>query len=169
MPRGLKPTSGVIVVSSDITESGANTFTSKKVDLQLNVLDREVFVVQAIDIDAFPPDNATDKQTATNLSVSVTERTTVGGLNDSNVLAHKFIYIQNVADTCAVESEYSSTDSPHAQLEYTGIIATNDFYLNLQGSNNGGAKSGNVRIWGYRAQADASTFAALTQSELLSA
>ena len=169
MPKGLKPTSGVIVISSGITESGANTFTSSKVDLQLNVLDREVFVVSAIDLDAFPPDNRTDSQTATNLSVSTTERATVGGLNDSNVLAHKFLYIQNVGDTCAVESEYSSTDSPHAQLEYIGIIATNDFYLQIQGSNNAVAKNGQVRIWGYRAQADAATFAALTQSELLSA
>ena len=60
-------------------------------------------------------------------------------------------------------------DTPHAQLEYIGIIATNDFYLNIEGVQNAQAKGGNARIWGYRAQADAATFAALTQSELLSA
>ena len=54
MPKGLKPTSGVIVISSGITESAADTFTDQKVDMQLNVLDREVFVVTAVDIDVRP-------------------------------------------------------------------------------------------------------------------
>lgn len=169
MPKGLKPTSGVIVISSGVTESGANTFTSDKVDLQLNVLDREVFVVTAADIDLFPPDMKTDARTQMNMSISTTERTSVGGLDKSNVLAVKNITIQNVGDTAAVLSEYTSTDTPHAQLDYIGIIATNDFYLNIQGVNNANAYFGQSRLWGYRAQADAATFAALTQSELLSA
>ena len=169
MPKGLKPTSGVIVISSDITESGANTFTSEKKDLQLNVLDREVFVVTAIDLDALAPDNLTNQRTDVDFSVSTTERTTVGGINESNVLAHSRVQFQNVADTCVAVTSYSSTESPHAQLEYIGVIATNDFYLNIQGDSNSAAKAGSCRIWGYRAQADAATFAALTQSELLSA
>lgn len=169
MPKGLKATSGVLVISADVDESAANTFTSKTVDLQLNVLDREVFVVSAIDLDVFAPDNATDKRTRSNFSISTTQRTSVGGIDQSNVLAHKFIQIQNVGDTCAVLSEYSSGDTPHAQLEYIGIIATNDFYLNIEGTDNAAAIQGNCRVWGYRAQADAATFAALTQSELLSA
>ena len=169
MPKGLKPTSGVIVISADVDETAANTFTSQKVDLQLNVLDREVFVVQAIDLDVFAPANLTNTITRSDFSMSTTQRTSVGGIDQSNVLAHKFMQIQNVADTCAVLSEYSSGDTPHAQLEYIGIIATNDFYLNIEGTSNPAAIQGNCRVWGYRAQADASTFAALTQSELLSA
>ena len=169
MPKGLKATSGTIVISSSIAESAANTFTTEKVDLQLNVLDREVFVVLAIDLDAAPPDNLQDTVTSTNFSVSTTERTSVGGLDDSNVLANKFIQFQNADNTCVAVTEYASTDAPVAQLEYIGIIATNDFYLNVSGSNNSLAKRGNCRVWGYRAQADAATFAALTQSELLSA
>lgn len=168
MPKGLKPTSGIIVVSSAATESVVDTFTSSKVDLQLNVLDREVFVVSAIDLDVFAPENITNRVTRSDFSVSTTQRTTVGGLDATNVLAHKFIQIQNNDDTCAVLSEYSSGDTPHAQLEYIGIIATNDFYLNIKGTNNTAVIQGNCRIWGYRAQADAATFAALTQSELLS-
>lgn len=169
MPKGLKPTSGVIVISSGITESAADTFTDQKVDMQLNVLDREVFVVTAVDIDVRPPGNRTDTKTQASMSVSTTERTSVGGLDKSNVLAVANITIENVGDTCVAVNSYSSTESPHAQLEYIGIIATNDFYLNIQGSNNGFALAGNARLWGYRAQADAATFAALTQSELLSA
>lgn len=169
MPRGLKPTSGVIVISSKINESGANTFTSESKDLSLNVLDREVFVVTAVDLDALAPDNITDTITDTDVSLSTTERTSVGGIANANVLAHARVQFQNVNDTCVAVTTYASTESPHAQLEYIGIIATNDFYLNIEGRGNAGAKSANARIWGYRAQADASTFAALTQSELLSA
>jgi hypothetical protein len=169
MPKGLKPTSGVIVISSDIAESAAATFTSEKVDLQLNVLDREVFVVQAIDLDVSAPVNRTDTLTQSNMSLSTVQRTTVGGINDSNVLAHKLIRMQNTGDTSVAVTEYSSGDTPHAQLEYIGIIATNDFYLNIEGTANGLVIGGNARVWGYRAQADAATFAALTQSELLSA
>ena len=169
MPKGLKPTSGVITVSSLVTESAADTFTQEKVDLQLNVLDREVFVVLAADIDLRPPDNRTDSVTQSRMSISTTDRATVGSLNDSNVLAQANITFSNVGDTCVGVTSYSSTESPHAQLEYIGIIATNDFYLNIQGSGNAQAKAGSARIWGYRAQADAATFAALTQSELLSA
>ena len=169
MPKGLKPTSGVIVISSLINESAANTFTSEQVDLQLNVLDREVFVVMAADIDLRPADNLTDTITQSRMSISTTERQSVGSLDDSNVLAAANITIQNVGDTCCAVTDYSSTATPPAQLEYIGIIATNDFYLNIVGSNNALAKSGSARVWGYRAQADAATFAALTQSELLSA
>tara|TARA_Y100001973_G_C5178064_1_gene323258 strand:+ start:61 stop:570 length:510 start_codon:yes stop_codon:yes gene_type:complete len=168
MPKGLKPTSGVITISSEIAESAADTFTSAKVDLQLNVLDREVFVVSAIDLDVTAPSNKTDALTQSNMSLSTVERTKIGGINDSNVLAHKLIRFQNVGDTCVAVTEFSSNDTPHAQLEYIGIIATNDFFLNIEGLGNTGPMAGNARVWGYRAQADAATFAALTQSELLS-
>ena len=167
--KGLKPTSSLITISASVTESAADTFTSERVDLQLNALDNEVFVVYAIDIDAVAPDNTTDRKTVTSVSVSTTERTTVGGIDQSNVLASKRIEIQNVADTCAVLSEYMSGETPAAALPYVGIIATNDFYLNIEGTDNGTAKAANARLWGVRMRADASVYAALVQSELLSA
>ena len=168
MPKGLKPTSGIIVISSDITESAAATFTSERKDLQLNVLDREVFVVMAVDLDVEAPELIADDVSEMDLSLSTTERTSVGGINKSNVLAHKKVRFANNGDTCVAVTEYSSGDTPHAQLEYIGVIATNDFYLNIKGSRNTTPRAGNARMWGYRAQADAATFAALTQSELLS-
>ena len=57
MPKGLKETSSLITISSQVTESAANTFTSQQVDLQLNPLDNEVFIVYAIDLDLQQPDN----------------------------------------------------------------------------------------------------------------
>ena len=64
---------------------------------------------------------------------------------------------------------YSSADAPATQLEYLGIIATNDFYVQIVGNNNIAAKAVSGRIYGVRATASADIFAALTQSELLSA
>jgi len=62
----------------------------------------------------------------------------------------------------------SSMETPPAMLDYIGIISTNDFFLQVQGSGNGGAKSIKAKVFGYRARADAATYAALVQSEVLS-
>jgi hypothetical protein len=53
--------------------------------------------------------------------------------------------------------------------DYLGIVATNNMFLNIVGLNNGNAKGVAARVYGYRAKADAATYAALVQSELLSA
>ena len=50
MPAGLKQTSSTVAIGFSVTESAANTFTQTAVDLNLSPLDREVFVVQAIDL-----------------------------------------------------------------------------------------------------------------------
>jgi hypothetical protein len=53
-------------------------------------------------------------------------------------------------------------------MEYIGIIATNDFFLQIEGVGNATAKAVTAKVYGYRARADASVYAALVQSELLS-
>ena len=54
-------------------------------------------------------------------------------------------------------------------LEYIGIISTNDMFLSIQGTGNVDPKAVGCRVWGYRARADAAIYAALVQSEVLSA
>jgi hypothetical protein len=54
-------------------------------------------------------------------------------------------------------------------LEYIGIVATNDMFLSIEGRGNSAAKAVGCRVWGYRAKADAAIYAALVQSEVLSA
>ena len=54
-------------------------------------------------------------------------------------------------------------------LDYLAIIATNNFFVQLQGFQNIVAKGLTGRVWFYRARADATTYAALVQSEVLSA
>ena len=168
MPTGLKETSAIIVISSEVVESAANTFTDLKVDLQLNPLDQEVFVVYGIDLDVVDPTLVPGTTTAINLSLSTTQRTNVGGMENSNVLANNRIQIQSAGGE-VVRGAYASDSAPGTQLEYVGIIATNDFYLNIIGSNNTLARFGKARVYGVRAKASSAIYAALVQSELLSA
>lgn len=167
MPKGLKETSSLITISASVTESAANTFTDAKVDLQLNPLDNEVFIVYAVDLDAQEPDSVDAVDTSLRCSMSTTQRTSPGGLADSNVLAASRQVIQNQT-TNAVYTEFKSDSTPTGMLEYIGIIATNDFYLNIAGANNANAKQLQARVYGVRARADASVYAALVQSEVLS-
>lgn len=171
MPRGLKQNSSPITISFGVTESAVNTFTQDEIDLALNVLDREVFVVTAIDLDPLPPDVDLTASTRVNASLSTTSRASVGTLSGSNVLAVKNIYIRTTAGATSAGAVVmtGSNESPPTQMEYLGIIATNNFYVQVEGDGNSNEKSVSGKLYGYRAIADGDTFAALTQSELLSA
>jgi hypothetical protein len=61
------------------------------------------------------------------------------------------------------------SETPPATLEYIGIIATNDFFIQVRGANNTGIKGMDGKLYGYRAVASADIYAALVQSEVLSA
>jgi len=169
MPKGLKVNSGQIIISGSLNESAANTLTVSEVDLQLNVLDREVFVVTAIDMDAFPPDGLAGVNTQTACALSTTTRTTLGTMANTNVLStdNKTIQSAGYVDGGVGFSE-RHPEIQGSDMEYVGLIATNNFHVQVLGVNNLTAKGCQFRVWGYRAVADAATFAALTQSELLS-
>lgn len=170
MPRGLKDTSGVITIGASVTESAPNTFTQAEVDLQLDPLNNEVFVVLAIDMNVSNPDAIAATDTRVRGSLSTTTRTALGSIADSNVLAV-------AAESCqaaglvdgGVPFSFTSGETPTGMVEYIGIIATNNFFLQVLGNNNLAASTCNAKMWGYRAKADASIYAALVQSELLTA
>jgi len=172
MPKGLKATSSPIQVSATVQEPGPNTFVSEELQLTLNVLDNEVFVITQLNIDVDAPDSVTATTTQSNASLSTTARTTVGSIADSNVLgsASRSI-ICNGAMTPDGGIPFDREDPLFAAIseDYLGIVATNNMFLNLEGLNNGNPKNCRVRVYGYRATADSSTYAALVQSELLSA
>ncbi len=170
MVKGLKDTSSVVAISAGLAELAANTFTQGSVDLNLDPLSNEVFVVLAIDINPSSPDAIAATNTSTKCSVSTTSRTTLGTISQSNVLAESSLEIQagGFVDG-GVSFTRLSGETPTAMLDYIGIIATNDFFIQVEGAGNTKAKGANVRVWGYRARADATVYAALVQSEVLSA
>ena len=170
MVKGLKDTSSLITIGFQVAESAANTFTQVGVDLQLNPLDNEVFVVYAIDLDLGAPDAIAGVNTEMEGSVSTTQRTTMGDLADSNLIAAKRESIRAAGFVDGgVSFTSGSTESPATQLDYLAIIATNDFFVQIQGGNNPAPHTMQGKMYGVRAKADSNIYAALVQSELLSA
>ncbi len=168
MPKGLKETSSLIQISSLVVEGGPNTFTQAEVDLQLNPLDNEVFIVYAIDVNAGAPDLNANLSSSTFASVSTVSRTTVGSIANANVLGIGQHSIKNDGVSAVAFSEFAPETPTGMGLDYIGIIATNNFFIQLLGVNNLVAKDCEVRLYGVRARADASIYAALVQSEVLS-
>ena len=172
MPKGLKQTSSPIAVSARLVESAANTYTEEEIDLTLTALDNEVFVVTQINIDVDAPDSVTATTTGVSACISTTSRATMGTIADNNVLgsAAKLI-VCNAGMTADGGIPFDREDPLFAALDqdYLGIVATSNMHLSIQGINNGSAKVVAARVYGYRAQADASVYAALVQSEVLSA
>jgi len=181
MPKGLKSTSSQIVVSFDLSESGPNTFTTSRVDLQLNALDSEVFVVTGMKLDLETPDMVLagigDSRTAVfaTLSKQDISKSASLGLGNPSVMGSSQIIVRehgitdvnnNVTQTCYAIIE-NDTDAP-SHAEYIDIIATPDFFININGVSNLNAMSVSGKLYGYRAKADSATYAALVQSELLS-
>jgi len=165
----LKKSSEIIRIGFSITESAANTFTQSRVDLQLNPLDQEVFVIVAADLDPAVPFNVTGTNTQTAMSCSATSKTGFTNLNDSDCIANAVLDIRSDGTPAgAVGFTRTSLDSPPADLSYISIVATNDFFVQIEGVGNTAARNGFGALWGYRAKADAATYAALVQSEVLS-
>jgi len=169
MPKGLKETSSLITIGFTAVETAPNTFTQATVDLQLNPLDNEVFIVYSIDVDVAAPDALAGVNTSMGASVSTTTRTTLGDLADSNVLSASARQIRSAGFVDGgVAFTTGSNESPATQLSYLGIIATNNFFIQIQGANNLAPHSVTGKLFGARARADANIFSALVQSELLS-
>lgn len=167
MPAGLKQSSATVAIGFSVPEAAANTFTQSSVDLNLSPLDREVFVVQAINLDTEIPDlGAADSRV--NSSLSSTSLTALGNLGDANVLATGQFALKADA-TRAVGFTQQSLETPPSTMDYIGIIATNDFFLQVEGNGNVNAKGVSGKLYGYRAVATADIYAALVQSEVLSA
>lgn len=170
MPKGLKDTSSTVAIGFSVTETAANTFTQGSVDLNLDPLNNEVFVVQAINLEAGIPDALAGQNTDVITSLTTTSQTAVQFLDNTNCLvtASRFIRGAGLIDG-GVGFSSGAGEAVPTQLEYLGIIATNDFFIQIQGANNLGAKGVTGKLYGYRARADASIYSALVQSEVLSA
>ena len=127
-----------------------------------------MFVVTQINIDVDHPDTSGTKTSAVSTSVSTVRRPTVGSIGDNNVIgsAKRSLVVNGNGNHVAFDRE----DPLFVALsnDYLSIIATPNFYFNIQGLNNQNPKGATCRLYGYRARADSAIYAALVQSELLS-
>jgi len=168
---GFKKTSELIAVSFNVTETALNTFTEDEIALQLDVLNNEIFVVLAVDLNLSVPDAVLNVDTSTDGSITSTTSAVVGKLNNSNTIATARDHIQAfpAPSLSGVPFSRAAMETYTGDLTYISLIATNNFFVQVQGTGNLGPKGMNGRVWGYRAKADSSTYAALVQSEVLSA
>jgi len=167
---GFKKTSDLIAVSFGLTETAPNTFIQEEVALQLDVLNNEIFVVLAMDLNLSAPDGIAATDTSVRSSVSSTTQTAITGLANTNCIgvARDDIRAAGFVDS-GVGFSRNADEAYTGDVDYIALIATNNFFVQLQGAGNLVPKSVAGRVWGYRAKADASTYAALVQSEVLSA
>jgi|TARA_R110000823_G_C15789303_1_gene485967 hypothetical protein len=167
---GFKKTSETIAISFGLAETAPNTFLQEEIALQLDVLNNEIFVVLAADLDLTPPDALAGVDTSTTASICATTQATVTNLSNSNCIATARDDIRaggfvdgGVSFARNAESSYTG------DVDYIALISTNNFFVQLVGGANLATKNVTGRIWGYRAKADSATYAALVQSEVLSA
>lgn len=168
-PKGLKATSSPIQVSAAVAETSLNAYATTELELTLNALDNEVFVITQVNIDVDAPDVRTST-TFCAATLSATPRATLGGINDSNVIAQAQRIIVTDGTSADTATPFDREDPLFSaqEMDYLYIVATNNMHLNFQGDNNANKKGARVRVYGYRARADAPIYAALVQSELLS-
>ena len=170
MPKGLKQSSSVVSIGFSLIETAPSTFTQEQVDLNLSPLDKEVFVVLAVNLDPFAPDALAGTDTSTSAAVTATRQTAMPNIGDSNCLAKTNMAIRAAGFVDGgVPFTQQALETPPATLEYIGIIATNDFFVQVEGDGNITGKGVNGKLYGYRAIASADVYAALVQSEVLSA
>ena len=170
MPAGLKQSSSVVPVGFSVIETAPNTFTEAQVDLNLSPLDREVFVCLAINMDSDQPDAIAGVNTAVRGAFTTTSQTDIPTLQNANCLSRLTSQIQAAGFVDGgVAFQSQALETPPSTLEYIGIIATNDFFVSVKGVANNLAKGVSGKLYGYRAVASADIYAALVQSEVLSA
>lgn len=169
LPKGMTATSSMITISATVDETAANTLSTVDVDLTLNALDQEAFIVYAVQSDLDLPDSVAGANTAVGFSLSTTARTTLGNLSDNNVF---HVHNQGIRAAGFIDSgvafDQVGPDSASGDLPYIAVIATNNFSAQIGGQNNVGAKSADFKVYGQRVRLAAAQYAALVQSELLS-
>ena len=165
---GFKKTSDLIAVSFRVDESAAVTYTQSEIALQLDVLNNEIFVVLAVDLNPSAPEMIAATNTETQAAVTSTSQLAIATLANTNTIAVASLSIRSDAAQ-AVSFSRAAEESYSGNLDYVSLIATNNFFVAVKGTGNTTARNVTGRVWGYRAKADSSTYAALVQSEVLSA
>jgi hypothetical protein len=169
--KGITVTSAIMTISGRVSEAVAGTMVQEEVPLTLDILGREVLLVYAIDLNPSAPDNLIGTNTNSLGSLSTTTRTTIGDISNTNVLASSEKAIRSAAAAVnGVPFQDQSPETPtSSHLDYIGIVSTNDFFVQCQGQGNTNLMSTDWRMWCARAKVSADIYAALVQSETLSA
>ncbi len=179
----LTQTSQQIAISFESVATAGN-YTEKRIDLQLNPLDEEVFVVTAVKMDLDLTGNLpvnlfgggnTNKIYGGQVALTKNSRpSALSNLGENTCFATAREFLGTAEDSqaggdyaVAYSIQEDNSDTP-SQLGYIDIIATNDFFVGLEAAADATNLKVYGKVYGYRARAKSSIYAALVQSEVLS-
>jgi hypothetical protein len=124
----------------------------------------------AINLDNDFPDAVAATTTNVRSALTTTSQTQMPTIGNANCMARTTNQIcVEAAGALFAPFTQQALETPPSTLEYIGIIATNDFFVQVEGKGNANAKGVAGKLYGYRAVASADIYAALVQSEVLSA
>lgn len=180
MLTGLKSASDLLFISQELRLPDGGIAQTREVNLPLNTLERQIFVVT--DIQAYVVDTTNQGSAVSNQdidcswSVSTQDLDPVlaagatGNIGNPRVLAAGG-YKKSIG-AAGVEQLYREWGTDNATTgtpsDYIGIIATPDYYIRGQFNDAAGLGSADlyVRVVGYMAIANADTYAALVTQEV---
>ena len=180
MLKGLKPDSELLFISQELDLPDGGLAQNLEVNLPLNTLERQVFVVT--DIVAYV-DRGWGSQSAMGANQTVDFSWSVSSTNLDPVLAAAFtgnignprVLAAGGGDlevgptgTAAWREWGTNWGTTGTGSDYLGIVATPDFYIRGQYNDAAGTSNATlyVRVIGYMAIATADTYAALVTQEV---
>jgi hypothetical protein len=166
---GYKRTSELLNIGAAL-DAVDGTPTTTTITLPLSSLDREIFVVTDIQLDTERL-NAQAAPGFAALSASVNKTSTSAlTINNPNCLGSTAKSIETTALGYIYQQSRQPDESSTGQMaDYIGIIATPNFVLAANFVTTAGGASNRAvwaRVTGYRAKADADTYAALVTEEI---
>jgi len=164
----IKQITSLVNIGGTVTESAANTFTEAQIGINLSPVDRQVFVITDVAFTSQEPSRVPATLTELAYQVTKTSQTAIISANNPDLVSRA----QKLCSGGAAEFSFFETDFGQNQNttgdrnDYLMILATEDAFIGVAGTANTAAKSADVRVTGYFATADASTYQALVLSEL---
>ena len=170
MAKAYTITSDPFYVNGNATETAADTFTQIEISLPLDALNREGVLVHGCYFSGQEPERVVNNVSQIRTQVTTTSKTAMVGANDANLLARQEKYIIGGA------AEFSgphlvdvlASNDPYQKDDVLGIVATDNVFLAIQGSNQTAAKECQVRLICSRIRLSADAYAALVTNELSS-
>ena len=170
MPKAYKITSDPFYVNGSLDESAANTYTQAEISLPLDSLNQEGVLVHAAYFISDEPDAIAATRTALTLQLTTTSKTDMVGANDANLLARRQTIIQGGAGEFSGPHvvDFVGQEAPYQESDNLGLVATDNVFFAIRGSNNAVAKNGTFRLVCSRIKLESAAYAALVTNELSS-
>ncbi|GAH46594.1 unnamed protein product [marine sediment metagenome] len=165
---GLKQITDLVNIGGSVTETVAGTFAETQIGINLSPVNRQVFVITDVAFTSGEPERIPVTTTVVSYQVTKTTQTGMIGASNSDLISsqQKFVF-GGAAEFAWAETDFSGTQaSTGGRNDYLMILATEDAFISVVGLGNVGVKGADVRVTGYFATADASTYQALVLSEL---